>query len=120
MANTIMSLADGITARGVLLDIPLERGVAHLDAYFRLVPYFYDAGYAKIDHFIRSEVKCEEAIISMQGGDRIRLSDDPVVAEFGFHTDSGITGFWRGDFCVWGVHNVTGQVYSMWQFPRAA
>lgn len=30
MANTIMSLADGITGRGVLLDIPLARGVDHL------------------------------------------------------------------------------------------
>jgi kynurenine formamidase len=30
-ANTVMTMADGVVARGVLLDIPAARGIAHLD-----------------------------------------------------------------------------------------
>ena len=99
---------------------PADMGVAHLDAYFRLVPYYYDFGKVKLDHFIRAEVKCAQAIISMQGGDRIRLSDDPAVGEFGFDPQTGNTGFWRGRLLLWGFNNSTGEQFSMREFPLPA
>lgn len=94
---------------------PVDLREAHLDAFFRLVPYVPDWGFAKLNYLIRAEVKCEKAILSMQGGDRVKFSDDPAVAEHGFDPQTGFTGYWKGRLLVWGVHNVTGEVVQMRQ-----
>lgn len=98
---------------------PADKGIAHLDAYFRLIPYFYDAGYVKLNYLLRAEIKCERAIVSMQGGDCIQFSDDPAVAVHCFDPATGITGYWFRErrFCLWGVNNSTGQVFNNWQSP---
>lgn len=96
---------------------PADKGVAHLDTYFRLVPYFYDAGFVKLNYLIRSEIKCEIAILSMQGGDCIKFSDDPAVPVHRFDPQTGYVGYWKDRLCVWGVHAVTGDVKSMWTPP---
>lgn len=98
---------------------PNDKGVAHLPYFARLVPFDPDRGYVKVDGFIRMEMVSEEAIISMQGGDAIRLSDDPAVAEFGFDVATGITGLWfrKRRFCLRGWNNTTGQEYVNWQSP---
>lgn len=98
---------------------PNDNDIAHLPCWFRLIPYYYDWGKVKIDYFLRSEVKCEEAIISMQGGDAIRWSDDRAVPETCFDNATGIWGLWHRQrrFCVWGVQVQTGQQFTMQQFP---
>lgn len=105
----------GRSALGPLRD-PDDNGVSHLDAYFRLVPYYWDFGKTKIDYFIRAEVKCEKAILSMQGGDCIQLSDDPAVPVHRFDVQTGYVGYWKGRLCVWGVHAVNGDVVQMREF----
>lgn len=96
---------------------PADKGVAHLDAFFRLVPYVPDWGYVKLNYLIRSEIKCEKAILSMQGGDCIQFSDDQAVPVLRFDPATGICGWWKGRLCVQGVHAVTGAQYSMQTFP---
>lgn len=98
---------------------PADKGVAHLDAFFRLVPYFYDAGFVKLNYLIRSEIKCEVAILSMQGGDCIKFSDDPAVPVHRFDPQTGFIGYFTGPKCIWGVHAVTGQVVQNWTPPGA-
>jgi len=105
----------GRSALGPLRD-PDDNGVSHLDTYFRLVPYYWDFGKTKIDYFIRAEVKCEKAIISMQGGDCIQFSDDPAVPVHRFDPQTGYVGYWKGRLCVWGVHAVNGDVVKMRTF----
>lgn len=97
---------------------PNDHSVAHLPAFFRLVPYYPDAGYVKLDYFVRAEMQCEEAIVSMQGGDAIRFSDDPAVPELCFDNATGIHGLWfrKRRFCVRGTQVQTGEEFVMRQF----
>jgi hypothetical protein len=96
---------------------PNDNSVAHLDTFFRLLPYVPDWGKVKINYFLRSEIKCEQAFLAMQGDDRVQFSNDTAVAKLGFDIATGITGFWKGRLCVWGFQNVTGEIFSMRHFP---
>lgn len=100
---------------------PADKGVAHLDTWFRLVPFFYDFGYVKLDHFIRSEMKCEKSFMSMQGGDCIQFSDDPAVPTLGFDVQTGWVGWWKTingqRMLVWGFHALTGDTAKMLPLP---
>lgn len=96
---------------------PLDTEVAHLDAFFRLVPYVPDWGHVKLNYLLRAEVKCEKAIVSMQGGDCVSYSDDPAVPVHRFDPQTGYIGYWKGRLAVWAVHAVTGQVVQMREFP---
>lgn len=96
---------------------PNDNGIAHLDAWFRLVPYYYDYGKVKLNHFIRAEMKCEKSIVSMQGGDRIQFSDDSAVPLAGFDPATGFFGLWRGRHCVAGIHVTTYETCVARDFP---
>lgn len=96
---------------------PNDKGVASLPVPVRMLPYYPDWGYVKVDGMIRSEIPTENGIVQMQGGDCIKYSDDPAVPVHRFDPQTGFCGWWKGRLCVHGVHAVTGEVVSMRTFP---
>lgn len=100
---------------------PADRGVAHLPYLAYIVPYTPDWGFVKFDGAIHSTIKSERGLISMQGGDCIRMSQDDNVGVWCFEPATGITGLWLRErkFCIVGWNNTTGQEYKMQEFPQA-
>jgi hypothetical protein len=85
---------------------PNDHGVSHLQAFFRLVRYVPDWGYALVDSFLRAEIKTEYGIVSMQSGDCVRFSDDPAIPVACFEPATGILGLWIREqkLCVIGIN----------------
>lgn len=94
---------------------------AHLDSFIKMVAFPPDREKVKIDHMIRSDVRCEDGIVSMQGGDYIKFSDDPQVPVMGFDNATGWIGLWKRidgkRVLLWGVHALTGDMAKMLPLP---
>lgn len=100
---------------GKVRESPPEEGPAFFDAAYDIQALNFDQ--SQID--LRTGYKCSvpaEFAFEMLGGSALRLSEDPAVATLKFNVRSGYTGFWQGNYLIWGFNNTTKQIVDHVQF----
>jgi hypothetical protein len=94
-----------------------------VDAGITIAPFNFqssqqDTTAGSVRYGLDIRTHCQAACIRVGSGERIALSDDPVVGALSFDPLTGFAGFIRANrFCVWCVQQATGEVWTMRQLP---